>query len=213
MKLGNEEFTINEMDLMATYEEVYKIPYENQITRWWGDLGLHEFKHGVKLEEANEVFQKALKAINMTREEFSAQQYVYRKEIADEMKENMPVKYDVVTVFDKPMLFTNERIKKEDVPEGLYRYEIRDTDENSGEMAQIKDWVMVSHWGTVLTKEPVEPREVEGRVFTTAEGIDMDGEDYNFTGETCTVEEYLERYNEFVSEYGVPEQDNGLTMR
>ena len=55
---------------------------------------------------------------------------------------------------------------------------------------------MVNHWGTVLSKEKFEPREQGGRVFTTAEGIDMDEDDYNYTGETLSVSEYLEKYDE-----------------
>ena len=79
-------------------------------------------------------------------------------------------------------------------------------------MAQLKDRVMVNHWGTVISKERFEPREVGGKIFTTAEGVDMDESDYNYLGETLSVSEYLEKYDELVREYCEPKEENNLEM-
>ena len=40
MILGNEKFTYEEVKLIATYEELYKVPEDEKITQWWGDMPL-----------------------------------------------------------------------------------------------------------------------------------------------------------------------------
>ena len=42
------------------------------------------------------------------------------------------VTYQEVTIFDRPALFTECRIDRTTVPEGVYRYELRHGDENWG---------------------------------------------------------------------------------
>ena len=54
--------------------------------------------------------------------------------------------------------------------------------------------------------------DVGGKIFTTAEGIDMDEGDYNYLGETLSVSEYLEKYDELVREYCEPKEENNLEM-
>ena len=212
MKLENENFELKEIELIATYEEMHKIPRENTITEWYGDMNMHELKLGVNAEQARETLDKALAAIKMSREEFGKFNYTYRSEVIDKIRKNMPKQYEVVTIFNVPMLFTNARIPKEEVPPEMFRYDIRDSDECNGDMSQIKDWVLVNHWGTVLSKIQIKPKEINGKTFTTADGIDMDEDDYNYTGEEYTVQEFLENYDYLVTEYCEPEQDETITM-
>ena len=108
--------------------------------------------------------------------------------------------FDVITVFDKPVLFTNARIDRSEVPEDLYCYDIRH-DDYEGNLAELKDFVFVNHGGTILSKEPFKARIYEGELCDTELGIPMTEDDYNFLSESCTIDEYRERYNEFVSEY------------
>lgn len=137
------------------------------------------------------------------------------KEAAEAMKiKNMTSeKFEVVVIFDKPVLFTCERLSGNPPIDGVNYYDIRHDDECRGDMVQLKDRVMVNHWGTVLSKEKFEPREQGGRVFTTAEGIDMDEDDYNYTGETLSVSEYLEKYDELIQKYCEPKEENRFEMR
>lgn len=61
-------------------------------------------------------------------------------------------KFDAVEVCDVKGVFTYERIAKQDVPEGLYKYDLRYSDE-IGEFTSIEKNVIVNHGGTVLLKE------------------------------------------------------------
>lgn len=211
MILGNEKFTYEEVELIATYEELYKIPEEEKITDWWGDMHMHEFKHMAQPEKAREMLEKSLKAVNMTRKELADFHYVYRSRLIEKMKDNMSQKYEAVIIFNKPMLFTNLRIEDGDVPDGMYRYDIRDGGMD-GNMCELKDYVAVNHWGTVLSKEAIEPRVIDGEEMTSANGILMTDDDYNYTGEEFTTEQFLENYDYLVSEYCEPEQTNEMTM-
>ena len=40
---------------------------------------------------------------------------------------------------------------------------------------------MVNHWGTVVTREPIEGAD---------EGIVLNGDDYNYLGESMTLDEF-----------------------
>ena len=211
MILGTEKFTYEEVELIATYEELYKVPENEKITHWWGDMHMHEFKHSVQPEKAKEMLEKSLKAVNMTKEELADFHYVYRSRLIEKMKDNMPQKYEAVIIFNKPMLFTNLRIEDKDVPDGMNRYDIRDGGMD-GNMCELKDKVAIDYFGTVLSKEAIEPRIIDGEEMTSANGILMTDDDYNYTGEEFTVDQFLENYDYLVSEYCEPEQTNGMTM-
>ena len=211
MILGNEKFTYEEVELIATYEELYKVPESEKITQWWGDMHRHEFKHAVLPEKAKELLEKSLKAIKMTKEELADFHYVYRTRLIEKMKENMPQKYEAVIIFNRHMLFTNERLEYDEIPEGIYRYDIRDGGMD-GNMRELKDKVGVNHWGTVLSRDMVEPRIIDGQEMNSKEGIVMTDDDYNYTGEEFTIDEFIENYDYLVSEYCEPEQTSEMTM-
>lgn len=62
--------------------------------------------------------------------------------------------YMLAEIDGKPVLFTNMRLDRDTVPDGLYCYDARDSDSLDGSFAEIKPHVMVNHWGTVLSREP-----------------------------------------------------------
>lgn len=64
-------------------------------------------------------------------------------------------KFDAVEVCDVKGVFTYERIAKQDVPEGLYKYDLRYSDE-IGEFTSIEKNVIVNHGGTVLLKKQLD---------------------------------------------------------
>lgn len=66
------------------------------------------------------------------------------------------VTYQEVTIFDRPALFTECRIDRTTVPEGVYRYELRHGDEDWGEPIELSRSLMVNFYGTVLTREPFQ---------------------------------------------------------
>nr|WP_302656439.1 LPD28 domain-containing protein [uncultured Agathobaculum sp.] len=64
--------------------------------------------------------------------------------------------YNELTIFDRPALFTECRVDRATVPEGVYRYELRHGDEDWGEPIELSRSLMVNFYGTVLTREPFQ---------------------------------------------------------
>ena len=61
--------------------------------------------------------------------------------------------YEEVRFQDQPALFTSLRVKAASIPEGLHRYEIR---HEGGEPCQIARGILVDHYGTLLTSDPIQ---------------------------------------------------------
>ena len=88
--------------------------------------------------------------------------------------------YERFEILGHDALFTNLRIDRKSLPDGLYAYDLRDCDDCSGNPAELRNFVLVNHWGTVITKEPIEGAD---------EGIVLDEDDYNYLGEDMTLKE------------------------
>lgn len=100
--------------------------------------------------------------------------------------------FEEVTVLDKPMLFTCQRIDRATVPKGLYLYEVRHDDDMRGDPVQIANWIMVNHWGTLISNEPLKltPSKTVNNAY-----LDIDPEkDWNYEGAEATISEYMERH-------------------
>ena len=63
-------------------------------------------------------------------------------------------RYQLAELAGQEVLFTNGRIDREALPEGLYCYELREGD--SGYAATIEASVTVNHFGSVITTRPIE---------------------------------------------------------
>lgn len=101
----------------------------------------------------------------------------------------MTEKFEAVTVFGHPMLFTCLRVDRNTVPEGLYMYEVRHDDDGQGDPAQIADWIMVNHWGTLISNRPIRLDFVP---FWNKSFRDIDPEeDWNYEGYTIKIDEYM----------------------
>lgn len=95
--------------------------------------------------------------------------------------------FEEVELFGKPALFTCLRLDRNTVPRGLYQYEIRHDDDCQGIACQIARGIIVNHWGTVLTSEPVKLPPNGYR--------DMEDEDLNYgTGDCRSVKEFMAKY-------------------
>jgi len=100
----------------------------------------------------------------------------------------MEEQFEEITVFGKPALFHDMRIKRESVPEGLYLYEVRHDDDGWGDPVQIARGIMVNHFGSIITREPIK---------LPPDGyLDIDPEkDWSYAGGDCrTVKEFQEKY-------------------
>jgi len=195
------KFSLYDAELIATYEEVYKIPEENKVTSWWGDMHLYEFKYEAEPEKIAEAFEKSLKAVGMTKAEFNDYRYTYRQSLINKMEENMPEKYQVITLFNKPVLMSEGRVDAQNVPPDYYAYELRH--DEGGDIATLEKSVRVDFGGTILSRDEIE-------IVGDHRKIDYD--DYNFLSIDYSVDEFDEHYDELVDEYCEPEIENGMTM-
>ncbi|MFR6694493.1 MAG: LPD28 domain-containing protein [Dysosmobacter sp.] len=62
-------------------------------------------------------------------------------------------RFELVEVLGHPMLFTCLRVDRSTVPKGLYLYEVRNDDDQCGLPVEIGRWIMVNHWGTLLSAD------------------------------------------------------------
>lgn len=51
------------------------------------------------------------------------------------------------------------RVRPEEVPEGYNKYDLRETDELDGTIAEIAEFVWVNHFGTFLTEQKLDCRD------------------------------------------------------
>lgn len=93
-------------------------------------------------------------------------------------------KLDVIEVLDHRALFSNGRLMPEQIPEGLYAYDLRHSDDG-GRFCAIEPKVGVNHGGTVLMRDILDFGE-SGYI-----PLDEDTEP-NFLGETMTAVEFAE---------------------
>ena len=103
----------------------------------------------------------------------------------------MTEKFEDVTVLGHPMLFTCARVERDSVPEGLYMYEVRHDDDCQGDPVQIANWIMVNHWGTLISNKQVrlEPSKNGNNAYRY---INPEN-DWNYEGIVTTVKEYMEK--------------------
>ena len=93
-------------------------------------------------------------------------------------------KLEVIEVLDRRALFSNGRLMPEEIPEGLYAYDLRHSDDGD-RFCAIEPKVGVNHGGTVLMRDILDFGE-NGYI-----PLDEDTEP-NFLGETMTVSEFAE---------------------
>lgn len=93
-------------------------------------------------------------------------------------------KLDVIELLDRKALFSNGRLAPEEIPEGLYAYDLRFDDEQN-RFVSIEPKVGENHGGTVLMKELLDFGESGYISFT-------DDSSPNFLSEEMTPKEFAE---------------------
>lgn len=84
-------------------------------------------------------------------------------------------KFQEIEIFDVPGLFSNGRISSADIPEGMYIYDLRGSDDDPGMPITVENHVTVNHAGSIITAKPLNLGE-EGRLtFTEEEGLNFVG--------------------------------------
>ncbi len=93
-------------------------------------------------------------------------------------------KYQEVEIFDVPGLFSNGRIDPATIPEGMYVYDLRGSDDDPGQPITVENHVTVNHAGSVITAKPLDLGE-DGRLNLTEE------ECLNFVGGEISAYRFL----------------------
>lgn len=102
------------------------------------------------------------------------------KESLEETMENQE-KYQEVEFFDVPALFANERVDMATLPQGIYRYELRGSDNDPGYPVTVENHVTVNYAATILTAFPLD---------LSGHGWLRIGDGLNFTRGEQTIREY-----------------------
>ena len=90
-------------------------------------------------------------------------------------------KLEVVEVLGQTALFTNGRVTQKELPDGLYKYDLREGE--SIAFATVEPSVAVNHAGTIITKGPI--------IFGEEGYIEFDDDSSpNFLGDHMSVEEF-----------------------
>lgn len=85
------------------------------------------------------------------------------------------VKYQEVEIFDVPALFSNGRVTSADLPEGMYCYDLRGSDDDPGMPVAVENHVVVNHAGSLITVKPLELPENGRLMLTEDEGLNFVG--------------------------------------
>lgn len=119
--------------------------------------------------------------------------------------------FEVMTIFGIPVLFTNERITKDNIPNdiSISIYDLRNDDEY---FCELKDEIIVNRGGTILVIRPAfDTRSQNGHIVTSKAGYHITRDDYNFIGiSDYSINDYINNYDHLVDEYGyyLPKSDN-----
>ena len=109
----------------------------------------------------------------------------FKERNMDLQKENLlNEELQEIEIFDKPGLFSNGRLRDEEVPKDLYRYDLRGSDYDPGQPITVEKNVVVNHAASVLMTEELD-LGADGRLELGEEGL-------NFTGAELTVREFME---------------------
>ena len=109
---------------------------------------------------------------------------------------------DMIEVLDRPALFSNGRIPRAAVPEGLYAYDLYESCD-TGDFCYIAPRVIVNHGGTVLTKQPID--------FGSADRIDLtEDTSPNFLGGAMRVHDFVAASLDELRQYSEEPQLGGM---
>ena len=113
----------------------------------------------------------------------------FKERNMDLQKENLlNEELQEIEIFDKPGLFSNGRLRDEEVPKGLYRYDLRGSDYDPGQPITVEKNVVVNHAASILMAEELD-LGADGRLELGEEGL-------NFTGGLLTVREFMKEQEE-----------------
>ena len=101
-------------------------------------------------------------------------------------RDDVGEKYQVIELFEEPALYSNGRIDREKLPEGLYAYDLRGSDDDPGLPVTIQERVVVNHAATVITATPID--------LTDAGYLPLGEDGLNFLGGEQTLKGFLHEH-------------------
>ncbi|MCQ2770345.1 MAG: hypothetical protein MJ236_00900 [Clostridia bacterium] len=90
--------------------------------------------------------------------------------------------FELIELFGRKVIFTEDRIFCDSIPSGLFKYEIRHDDSCLGEEAEIAEKVYVNFWGTVISAYDL--MSIGDRFREIGE------DDIEYLGLKCDIDEY-----------------------
>ena len=87
------------------------------------------------------------------------------------------LEYDEVEAFGVPALFVNGRVNASEIPCGLFRYDLRGSDNDPGQPAAVENHVGVNHAGTLITAKPLPVPKNGFLPLTEEDGLDFTGKE------------------------------------
>lgn len=161
---------------------------EDYMTRAEAYLDRKELHKAVYAHLANSTDREAdvLQAAKITFPEAKGDtlQEVLQSAAIPKLREQAEV-MDGIEVFGHEGVFTNGRVNKKDLPEGLFAYDLRGSDDDPGQFVTIEPFVMVNHAGAVVLSEKLD--------FGEKDRLEL-GEDWTFSGEAgMTLESFYDK--------------------
>jgi len=89
--------------------------------------------------------------------------------------------FEHIELFDSPAMFTNARVKRSTVSEGLFCYDVRGSDEDPGALCVIENSVPVNHSGTIIGVQDYMLENGQAKYIATH---------INFLGNEITLDEF-----------------------
>jgi len=99
--------------------------------------------------------------------------------------------FEHIELFDSPSMFTNTRVDRSTVPDGLFCYDVRGSDDDPGALCVMENHVMVNHAGTVIGI--VDYQLEKG-------GFKVIGEGINFLGDEIILDEFCKLHGVEIGE-------------
>ena len=101
--------------------------------------------------------------------------------------------FELVLLDGIPALFTNSRVDRKSIPDGVYCYDVRHDDDGQGIACEVAPHILVNHWGTMITREEIP---LEDGSYYPENAMD-------YVGELMTLDQFLQ---EEMSQDTVPEK-------
>ncbi len=182
LEIGGLSVDVNPISLQETGT------LEDYLTRAEAYLDRKELQKAVYAHLANSVDREAdvLQAAKITfpKAKGDTLQEVLQSAAIPKLREQAEV-MDGIEVFGHEGIFTNGRFNKKDLPEGLFTYDLRGSDDDPGQFVTIEPFVMVNHAGAVVLSEKLD--------FGEKDRLEL-GEDWTFSGEAgMTLENFYDK--------------------